>query len=257
MEYAEAKKRLLAAQTLLLEPATSFEKFASVKMLLTGVHPRLDEFLARAAEELAPIEKILGGDYVLLTIENLPEATEEHKKKKKAILFFWKTWNTLKSEVSRVQAEMHAAQNAPDQVTKSSHWGRIFNFAKGPFGILTVAAVALASASAVTSVEISIKNQNCPTMVPSSSMPIPLPGISFPKDPIPKGGTGKASIPGVPVTVDGTQKGTLLLSSIKLHMSFQLGAIKSVTFDGVELLGKKTDINLSEKKSHEMVFTCS
>ena len=87
-------------------------------------------------------------------------------------------------------------------------------------------------------------------------MPIPIPGISFPKEPIPKGGSAKASLPGIPVTIDGTQKGSLVLSSVKISMTFALGGVDDVTFDGVSLIGKTTDINLSSKKSHELVFVC-
>src|SRR3954463_3320815 len=142
MNYDEAKKKLLAAQTLLLEPSSSFEKFYAVKKLIAGVHPELDRALERAEKDLQSVEQILGHDFFSFAAENLPEVTEEHKKRKKAVLFFWKTWNTLRGEVARVQAEMDASKNSGEQLVKSSHWGRIFNFAKGPFGILTIVAVA-------------------------------------------------------------------------------------------------------------------
>ncbi len=257
MNYEEAKKRLLAAQTLLLEPSSSFEKFSAVKNLIAGVHPQLDEALERCAKDLATVENILGRDFVLLGAENLPENTEEEKRRKKAVLFFFKTWNTLRSEVARVQAEMNSADSTDDALQKSSHWGRIFNFAKGPFGVLTLIAVALVSVSAYTSVQITIHNEGCPTLIPSSSVPNFIPGIKLPADPIPSGGTAEAALPGLPVSVDGTKKGSLIVSMLTFKLTFQLSGVKSATFDGEDLFGKITSVDLSKKKTHELVLKCS
>ena len=256
MDYSDAKKRLLAAQAILLEPTSSFEKLSSVRKLIAGVHPRIDAILAQTDKELDALQKVIGGDVIGLSANNLSERTEEEKKRKRYLLLFLKTWNSLKSEVARVQAEFDAGQNAPDAVSHASHWGRIFNFAKGPFGIITIVAAALVATSAATSVKITIYNQGCPTMVPSASMPIPIPGISFPKDPLVSGSSGEMSIPALPLTVDGTNVGRLTASSLKFNMSFELGEVDQVTFDGQELLGKVTDIKLAEKKSHDLVFIC-
>jgi hypothetical protein len=256
VDLRDAKKRVLAAQTLLLEPSSSFEKFSAVKDILKGVHPHLDEALERCEKDLATVEKVLGHDFISLGLENLPEITEEQKERKRAILFFWKTWNTLRSEVARVQAEMNESNYSSDQVAKSSHLGKIFNFAKGPFGILTIIAIVLVSASAYTSVQIVIHNQGCATMIPSSSVPNFIPGISFPTKPIASGETALASLPGLPITIDGKTKGTLVASLLTLHMTFQLGTVSSVTLDGTELLGKTTSLNLGSKKTHDIVFTC-
>jgi hypothetical protein len=246
----------LAAQALLIEPSSSFEKFGAVKDLIFGISPKLDEALQRCEKDLRSVEQILGHDFFSFATENLPEATEEQKRRKKAVVFFWKTWNTLRGEVSRVQEEMNHADSSQDQVVKTGHLARIFNFAKGPFGVLTVAAVAIVSASAYTSVQITIENHGCPSMIPSSSMPNFIPGISFPTVPIASGGSGVVALPALPMTVDGTQKGTMTIHSLKFHMSIQLGDVKSVTFDGAELLGKSTDINLSSKKAHVLAFIC-
>ncbi len=256
MQASEAKKKILAAQALLLEPSSSFDKFHAVKKLLEGVHPQLDSALNRAEEDLHSVEQVLGKDFFSFAAENLPELTEEQKKKKKAVLFFWKTWNTLRGEISRVQQELDSANQSQDEVVKTGHLARILNFAKGPFGVLTLAAVALVGVSAMTSVQINITNHGCATMVPSSSMPNFIPGIKFPTSPLASGGTAQAALPGFPVTIDGTQKGSLTISSLKFHLSFQLADVQSVTLDGSELIGKTTDVNLSKKKLHDLVFTC-
>jgi hypothetical protein len=256
MDYSDTKKRILAAQALLMEPSSSFGKFHAVKQLLSGAHPHLDAALKRAELDLRPIEQILGKDFFGFAAENLPENTEEQKKRKKYVLLFWKAWNSLRSEVARVQEEMQKADQTADEVVKTSHWARIYNFAKGPFGIATILAVGLVSASAYTSVAITIYNKNCGTMMPSVNLPIPVPGISFPKDPIPAGSSAQASLPGLSFTIDATQKGTLSAKVLTYSMNFQLGDVSEVTLDGVSLLGKVTNVNLGEKKSHDLVFTC-
>src|SRR5689334_9608529 len=121
MNYSDAKKKILAAQTLLLEPSGSFEKFAAVKKILEGVDPRIDAALKRAEQDLSTVDQILGKDFFSFAAENLPEVTEEQKKKKKAVLFFWKTWNSLRGEIARVQAEMNDASSSGDTVVKTGH----------------------------------------------------------------------------------------------------------------------------------------
>jgi hypothetical protein len=253
MDYKDAKERLLAAHTLLLEPSGSFEKFSAVKNLVRGLDPQLDSVLEHAEKELERLEQILGRHFVLLGIENLPENTEGQKKRKNAILFFWKTWNNLRAEVDRVQLELndHASSSNPS----GRNWWRVFNVLKAPLGILAVALV-LVGLSAYSSVEITIRNTGCPTMVPTSSFPNFIPGISMPNNPIASGESATASIPGVPITIEDTGGGTLAISSLILHMNFKLGTLKSVTFDGMELLKHKTDINLSKQKTHMLIFTC-
>ena len=88
MDDKATHKKVAAAQMLLLEPTTSIEKFAHVRTLLTGINPALDDALESCGRELSTISKMLGLDVISLTAENLPEHTDEHKRRKKAILFF-------------------------------------------------------------------------------------------------------------------------------------------------------------------------
>jgi len=256
MDYREAKKRLLAAQQLLLEPSNSFEKFSAVRKLVFGIHPRIDEILHLCDAQLGALEKVISGDFLTLSMEHIPETTEEEKRHKKMLLVFWKFWDQLKGEITRVQAELDQANSSQDTTGKSSHWARVFNFAKGPFGIVTIAAVGLVIAAQATSVKVTIKNQGCATMVPSSSLPFSLPGLSFPKDPIVNGSEGVATVPALTFTIDGTQPGQLVAKALKLGITIKLGAIDDITLDGDSILGKMTVVRMGDKKTHDLVFIC-
>lgn len=256
MNYEQMHKRLLAAQELFLEPTTTLEKFRAVRVLVKGIHVGIDEKFEYTEKALVNLEKTLSLDVISLTTENLPEATEEQKKRKKALLLFFETWNNLKGEVTRVQNELAGAEDAPDMKGRVSHWSRILNFAKGPLGIVTIVAIALVVTMEETSVRVVIHNQGCPTMYPSSTIPITLPGLSLPKNPIPSGGSAIAVLPALPFTIDGTKPGVLTASTIKFTMTFQLGGMRDVTLDGASLLGKKTPIHWGDNKEHNLVFVC-
>lgn len=258
MEYKEAHKRIVAVQALLLEPTTTREKFDLVKTLALGIHPALDKALAKVDEGIATIEKVVGGEIIHLTAEYLPENTEEERKRKKALLFFINTWKDLKSEVARVGQELQAAENAHTAAEKSSHLRRVFNFAKGPFGITTIIVAGAALILQSTSVKISIENRGCGTMQAAASIPIPLPGLSLPKDPLPSGGSAVAVLPPLTVDVDGTARGVLTMRTFNFTMTFELPSnIRDVTMDGVSLLRKKSAVRLIEKKEHSLVLQCT
>lgn len=259
MEYKHVKethKRIVAAQTLLLDSTTSREKFEHIMTLLKGINPTLDGILERCEQELSTIRHIFGLEVVSLMAENLPETSDEHKRRKKAILFFVHTWKNLKSEVARVQAELSQNNQSQTQGQNVSKWRRIFSHAKGPLGIVTVVAVGLAALQ-TTAVNITIRNLGCDTMIPSTSMPVAIPGLSLPKDPIPSGGSAMATIPGLTFTIDGTQRGSLTAKAFTFTMGFELsGGLRDVKLDGASLLDKITVVKLSEKKEHELAFVC-
>jgi len=259
MDYRDAKKRFLAAQTLLLEPSTSLEKFSSIKELIAGFNPELDRMLEHTERELVTLERVLKLNIIPLAIDNLPETTDEEKRRKKAVLFFFKTWNSLKDEVSRVQAEINAAQGTSNSSDKGWHIARILNFAKGPLATVTVFAIAVVAAGTYTaksSVQITIENQGCPAMIPNSSLPQFIPGVSFPTEPIASGQRGIVRLPGVPIVIDNSTKGKLEISSFTLHVTFDLGAVTEATFDNEDLLMHTTQINLAASKTHVLVLAC-
>lgn len=257
MNYQDAHKKILAAQTLLSSGAGTSSKLKSVSTLLQGIHPRTDAALARAEKEYDAFEKLYGGEIIELGVEQLPENTEEQKKRKKALLLLFNTWDTLRDEVARVDAELTAAHGSGDGGSQVSLWGKILNFAKGPLGIFTIVAVGAVLVMQKTSVEIAIKNEGCGTMVASGGMPFSIPGLSLPKDPIPNGGTGIAVLPPLTVTVDGTQSRVFTLKALKFSTTFNLpNNITDVTLNGSSLLGKKQDVRLGDQKQHTLAFVC-
>jgi len=108
---------------------------------------------------------------------------------------------------------------------------------------------------------ISIKNNGCDTIMPVTYIPIKIPGLSLFNEPIVDGGTGTIKLLPIPVTVDASQRGSISVGVSAVTMPIPSGenvaaAASSITFDGVELLGEKTTLNLANRPSHEIVITC-
>lgn len=252
MDQKDSKRRIDAALVLLSETSTSKEKFNSIKDLLKGFNPKIDKLLHLTSEQLDTLEKLGEGAVIDLTLENLPEQTEEQKKRKKAFLLLLQFWKDLKSEVERVKNELEKAQQSGGSHVGA--FGKILGLAKGPLGIITLIAVVAVVMLSLISVKVTIKNVGCePLNV--GILPIPLPGLSLPKDPIVSGGQGVATLPPLPVTVDGTTPGTVTVSSFGLSQSFQMGNY-TVVANGIPLEGSKNTFNLIEKTEHEVVVSC-
>lgn len=141
MNIEDSKKRFEAAQKILSEQSTTVEKVESIFTLLRGTHPKIEKILVPASQAFANLKKFHQGEIIELTAENLPAEGEEQKKKKKALILFLKTWKDLRGEVKRVKAELESGQTGLDQV---SSFAKIAAYAKGPFGIITIAAILIA-----------------------------------------------------------------------------------------------------------------
>ncbi|MBI3576701.1 hypothetical protein HY086_01530 [Candidatus Gottesmanbacteria bacterium] len=142
MDYTDVKHRLEAAQKLLVADAITRDTFESVRTLIRGIHPRIDHHLTTCSTALAKVEKIKEGEVIELTVEAIPEDTEEKKKRKKALLLFIRSWKDLKGEVARIQKEFDHQQEAKHTASEEvAGIGRILGAAKGPFGLITAVAV--------------------------------------------------------------------------------------------------------------------
>lgn len=139
MDPLDNKKRIFAAHKLLLEKSTTRQKFDSLRTLLKGINPRIDALLDESSKALAHFEKVHKGEIIELTVEHLPEITEENKRRKKALIWFIRNWKSLKGEVERIGKELEKEAKTPDQNIEKG-W-RIVSAAKGPVGIITVLAV--------------------------------------------------------------------------------------------------------------------
>lgn len=256
MDNLNARKRLEAAQKLLVEDSTTRAQFASICTLIEGLNPAIDTSLARIEAHLSTWDKVTDGDVIILSAEHLPENTEEEKKRKKRLLLFINSWRQLKSEVARVEAELQNGNNTQASAENASRWWRILKAAKGPLGLITVLAIGVAVMNQ-TAVHITIQNKGCPTMYPATSIPISIPGLSLPTQPLPSGSSVEATIPGLTMHIDGTTPGSLALKILTYTLSFQLpGDVSDVRLDNMSLLNKKTDIKLSEQGTHTLLLSC-
>lgn len=155
MNPGDAKARFIAASKLISADTASIEKFEAVRDLISGLNPQVDNLLKKCSEAISKIEKLQKNDVIEFSAESLPENTEEQKKRKKVILLFIRYWRDLQSEMERVRAEFEdrGEKSSQEQVAGA---GKIAAFAKGPFGIITLAAVIIA----VILIFIGGKNQN-------------------------------------------------------------------------------------------------
>lgn len=138
------QKRILAAEKLLTAQSTTLEKFESIRTLITGTNPKVDRALANCSKAFSTIENLQRGDLVKLTAENLPAETSEEKKRKKAILLLIRSWRELQSEIERIKRKLDAKSR--EEQTGAETTGQIAAFAKGPFGLITLAAIIIVAA---------------------------------------------------------------------------------------------------------------
>lgn len=145
MVKTPVKDALGASYKLLSEDTTTIEKFESIRDLIEGFNPHVDRHLQTVSKALAHYQKLHNGEIIHLSAEHLPAHTEEQKKRKKALLLLIQSWTQLKTEIKRVQQELKDShsQSSREQIIAA---GEIIKYAKGPFGIITVAAIIIAGA---------------------------------------------------------------------------------------------------------------
>lgn len=141
MDRDDTKKRMLAAYALLQEETTTQEKFESIRTFIKGIHPRIDTLLEQTSQAISAYVKFHNNEIIELSAELLPEDTEEKKKRKRALLLLIRNWKSLKSEVNRVKTEFDRSENHTGKPHGSRGWGRIIAGAKGPLGMVTIAAI--------------------------------------------------------------------------------------------------------------------
>ncbi len=146
MDPKDAYARLEAAHAILKESSTTRNKFESVRTLVRGVNPRCDTLLTECSTALTRIDKLKEGDIIEVSAELLPETTEKEKKRKKAVLLFIRSWKQLHDEVHRLKKELSdSRERDTSSGDKAVRAGKIVAGAKGPLGIITVAAVCIAA----------------------------------------------------------------------------------------------------------------
>ncbi len=254
-DRAEIKRRFQTVMEILSSGSAPIAKLRSVGGLLSGLNPRVDGILKEYDKNLGVLEQLSDGDLVTLSAERLPEGTEEEKKRKRVVLAFLRFKEELASEIARVEKEMDSAKSESGE-HDASMWGRIFGAAKGPLALATVFAVVV-GVMHTTAVSVLIENAGCATIDARTAVPVSIPGLKLPNGPIPTNGTATAVFPPLLLTVDGTAPGVLSFSALAFDLSIQLSSsITDVTWNGAPLIGKKSEIKLSERKEHVLRVTC-
>ena len=149
MDITDSRKKFDSAARILDGQSTTFEKFESIRTLTGGFNPKVDRALESCSKALSTLKKLQEGEIIELTAENLPENTEDEKKRKRALLWFIRSQKQLQGEVERVKAEFEHSGHEPEDKSiakQVDNFGKIFTFAKGPFGIITLLALVIAGA---------------------------------------------------------------------------------------------------------------
>lgn len=254
VDQAHIREKILAASRLLAEDATTVDKAQQVKQLLQGLNPRLDRLATEAVKAISKIENIAQGDVVELSVDNLPEKTPERKKRKKYMLLFLKYRRQLQDEVARIEKEL-AADSGSSPTGRTAGWSRVIGWAKGPLGLITMLAAAIVWLKSV-GVAINITNQGCRVIQPAVDFPVNLPGLKLPSGDIGPGETAEAIVPGVKLKVTALPTGQVVLEGFRLKIRLNISQGTDVVFDGQNLLGQTTEIDLGAQKTHSLLIRC-
>lgn len=255
IDRQEQRKRLAAAQDLLNVNSTTKAKFEAIRSLIHGISPKLDKLLEISSKQIGQIEKIQSGEVIHLVAEELPEHTEEHKKRKKLLLLFIRSWKNLDSEVKRVQAEFNNVHHHKGATqSKLAAGTRLLLAAKGPLGFITIIAVAAVIVQS-SAVKIAVHNEGC-SPIKLLSIPLVLPGIQLPAQPINSGASAEVTMLPITLTIDGSVEGQIGVTILGISRKFDISNTELVLND-LSLSGRKTSISLGTQKQHILRVRCS
>lgn len=259
------REKIDAAIELLMGETTTVAKFEKIRTLVKGINPKIDTTLESCSKVIKKLKKISKAEVIELTTEALPEDTKEQKERKKVLLLLIGLWKDLRSEIKRIK-DIHQSSHTSDKPsfnTQVTAFGKVIALAKGPFGLITGAAIVIVGAGIIlnnlnVTTDIIIKNQGCAPISPVAKLPISIPGIKLPKEIIPNGSSGQATVPSISVVIDGSQKRLIKLTLLGISMNFDLQNENiSLLFDNQSLIGKRTEIDLGKSKTHELVVKCT
>lgn len=268
MQESIGEKKLKAAIRLMTADDVSHGTFEDIRTLVSGIDHRLDDALTNTSEAMKSLKELHKKDVISLserTAKELPEHTDEQKKRKKALLFFLTNWKKLYGEIKRAvaaiesQKENSQSDDPPNNAAPSA-LAKLWATSKGPLGLITVLGVGIAAgivALKSTAREITIVNDGCGTLTPQVELPVQIPGIELPTQPINDGESARAQLPPLSFSVDGMNNQQLILRALNFTLAFDLDSSTDVLFNGTSLVGKNTSVNLGERKEHEVVIRCT
>lgn len=261
MKHPDTRNRLVAAEKLLRERQVSRQSFEAIRTLIKGINPQLDQVLNKTSPVLKKADQLYHQKVIDLTLEALPGKTKEAKRRQKLLLLLLKYWKQLRQEVKRVESLLEKQQqsDADSLADKTATGSQIVAYAKGPLGAVTATAVVIATGLMIlkqTAVEIIIVNDGCQTLNPTVSVPVFLPGLSLPSQPIPSGAKATAIVPPLNFEVDGRKTGNLRLKAYGLNLNFVYPEGVEIRLDDQSLIGKTTQADLGTKKLHQLLIRC-
>ena len=256
MEHKVAKKKLVAAQEILNDPKVSLEKFAKLRELLYGLHPSLDEILHVLDVRASELGRLIGGDFLAVSLQVFPETAVKEIQNKQLLVEFWNGYEKLKVGVAQALDGIEAAQNQPKRPRKPWHLPRFMNLVRGLPGLFILLILFVIALLQFSSATISIVNNGCHTITPSISLPQWIPGLSIPRNPIPNGGIGDATVPGLTYSIDGTERGEVTVKAFSFSLPFDVIGFDDIMFDGVTILGRKRSVSAFGSGDHILEFVC-
>ncbi len=246
------KENIKLGLELLSEENTTLSKIDKLTTMLRNTDPKIDGQLEVINKIIEKIQVVQEGDVIGLSAENLPEKTKEQKKRKKLIILLISSWDSLKSEVTRLD-KLYSTASTTGAL-------KVLTTLKGPLGLITIAAAAIVGVSIFLnnkSVEINVKNSGCPAIHMVSEISINIPGFSLPSGSIESGNTEVIKIPGVDVEVNIRKSGGSSFTALGFGGKFSLPSrYTDVIFDGESLMNRTTTLSLSENKTHDLVLKC-
>lgn len=128
--------------------------------------------------------------------------------------------------------------------------------ALGTFLVGALAVGGLVAYLKLNAVTLTLTNDGCDTMTLSGNIPVNLPGLSIPPDPIRSGQSAILTVPPLRATVDGTAPGGITVATFGFTLRFAVDPSIRVTLDGAPLNGKRTEVNLGSQPTHTAVISC-
>lgn len=151
-----------------------------------------------------------------------------------------------------------------DHVVNALPSGGALGLAIAGVAVLTAVGVGAASAALnASAVPILIRNNGCAPIpicqgvLPALDWLSGAVGIDLPKRPIQSGSQDTLTFPPLAITLDATARNKLNIEIWGIALPFSVGVdVDSIQFDGQEILGLRTPIDLKRSAYHELTVTC-
>lgn len=250
------KEKVKKALELLCEDTTTIGKIEKVLAMVPGINPKIDKLVSDSHDLIEKINKISEGAVLELSADKLPEKTKKQKKRKKLILLLLTNWKSLGGEIGRINSLVSATGTTASTGVKTA---KILATMKGPLGVVTIGAAVIVAGSMLMNkmaVEVKVTTNGCRPIGPISEKGVNLPGLKLPKTAIMSGQEALIVIPPLKMTVNLNRINSSV-SAVGFKKDFSLPSdFSEINYDGQNLMGKTTEIDLSKSKTHQVKIDC-